>query len=99
MNLKARSKDPRRQEHLLWTWGGFSQFSDVAGDQTPSTRLSGGEIRREYDMIICSPREDTNHCLQIGSATSLPNQERQDMATSCTQEVPGKGPLSRLEGR
>lgn len=53
----------------------------------------------EYEMIIYSPREDTNCCLQNGSAASLPSQEQQEMASSRTQEVPGKGSLAPLEGR
>lgn len=53
----------------------------------------------EYEMIIYSPHEDTNRCLQNGSVASLPSQEQQEMASSRTQEVPGKGPLAPLEER
>lgn len=48
-------------------------------------------------MIIYSPGEDTNRCLQKGSAASLPSQEEQEVASSHTQEVPGKGPLAPHE--
>lgn len=58
-----------------------------------------GPPRWEYEVIIYSPREDTNRCLQNGSVASFPSQEQREMASSRTQEVPGKGPLASLEGR
>lgn len=58
-----------------------------------------GPPRWEYEVIVSSPCEDTNCCLQNGPVASLPSQEQQEMASFCTQEVPGKGPLASLEGR
>lgn len=80
----------------------FSQLSGIPRVQTLSTRCDEGYVgpqRWECEIIIYSPREGTNRCLQNGSVASLPSQEQEEMASSHTQEVPGKGPLAPLEGR
>lgn len=53
----------------------------------------------ENGMIIYSTCADTNCCVQNGSVASLPGQEQEEMASSCTQEILGKEPLATLEGR
>lgn len=49
--------------------------------------------------MIYSLCEYTNCWLQSSSAASAPNQEQQEMASSCTWEVPGKEPFAPPEGR